>query len=516
MVQFLDVPRFSPIQPLDFSPLSKLADDTVSTWKAQAVGDPLSRGDFSGARAAAARAGYDIPTLLTLGDKELQAQERARQQAAIAKMRSDPSLSGMPVSVLDTMHPEAQGKAAFDWMTADRANARAYALENMRHQKALELERMREGANADLRSAQTQYYSSLANKTDNAVNADAERRRMFLDQNFYRDEDGNLQRRPQSGGDTMPPLSPSGPGTRAPGGMRPPMRLGGPMDDVTVQRSSNAPPNGVQVAQAGPPAAIPMPPFPQGGSVRDMKAWADTAKELRKQNAPADRRAAIANKPDNVEDNSLTDDLVNEYYDAKFPGARTKGHIWRRDGTLQKLETTQGERQALIMARDGLEAVRSARDLLKDTNTLQEMAGFGVEIPYVGRVRPGANLNEGAEKASIAHRSVGSAMHDILKQMSGSAVSDKERAAYVDMYMPGAMDTAKERQWKLDRLEQFFNNTIKSQRAGATAEDVARMVRQELEANIPPQANRRAPGAVNAPPGAKVYDPSTGGFKEVR
>jgi len=143
MVQFLDVPRFSPIQPLDFSPLSKLADDTVSTWKAQAVGDPLSRGDFSGARAAAARAGYDIPTLLTLGDRELQAQERARRDAALAKMQSDPSWQSLPPAfraAVMASSPDKQG----DLVASQTGPNAALNAAHVRHTMGLEDARLAE------------------------------------------------------------------------------------------------------------------------------------------------------------------------------------------------------------------------------------------------------------------------------------------------------------------------------------------------------------------------------------
>ncbi|MGL4812935.1 MAG: hypothetical protein ACRCXM_14270 [Beijerinckiaceae bacterium] len=316
----------------------------------------------------------------------------------------------------------------------------------------------------------------------------AQKRQAILGR-YTRDSDGNIQRAPSLDEEdqvspvapaaTVPQSRPSGARNMSrPLGM---MRLGGPG------------PNAYSVGS------------PEAGSMPGVT-------RVNSPGAPAPKA-----RPQQVRDNTFSDEEIQEYYDAKFPGARDKGHIWRRDGTLQNLKQTQSERQGLTLAQDGIAAVRNARGLLGSQNGLQEALGFGIEVPGLGRVRLGTSLNKGIEDASIAHREMGTAMHEVLKMMSGATVSNAERASYVDMYMPSAGDTARERTFKLDRIEKFFQRMVQSHKTGATQEDIGRLVREEMDQGRQGQPQQRSEGrGSSSPQSRRVYDPSTGSFREVR
>jgi N-acetylmuramoyl-L-alanine amidase len=317
-----------------------------------------------------------------------------------------------------------------------------------------------------LQQAQAEYYRARGDNFDARTNgAVAPPPARDFNKEFYRDDRGNLQRRDVlSSGDEIPD-------ERRVGGLIPTADKGHGLPRGTSR---------VEITPPGPDA-----------TPAQLKAWAAANKEARKVNESDDRQNILENKPPQVKDNTLSDEEIQQYYDAKYPGVRKNGgeSLWRRDGTLQKLSATQGERSATAIAHDGIESVRNARKLLEGKNFLQEAGGFGITVPGVGTVRLGKNINQGSEDASIAEREMRAAMHDVLKAMSGATVSNAERADYVDMYMPSAWDTKKERQFKLDRMETFFARTIAAGKTGATQDDISRMIKNGLQNGIgPPSA----------------------------
>jgi hypothetical protein len=318
------------------------------------------------------------------------------------------------------------------------------------------------------------------------------------------------------------------------GGMRggmaaPPMKLGGPLDDVSVGPASarGGLAGGVQVAQAPSPRQqmdrIQIPQPGAGASPSELRSWAQAQDAARRANKEVDRNNALGKPP--KEDNALTNEDIQEYYRAKF-GELGKGDVYRRDGTVQSLKLTQNERINLDIAFDAVESVRNARELLKGTGFFAEAAGFSGIVPP-------AMMSKDAESANLAKKQMEASTHDFLKIMSGATVSDKERAKYIEMYIPSVLDSPRLRSWKLDRVESFFNRTIQSKRAGATGDDVSRAIRAELSAQPgskmmvdrgkaapsrePPRAMIPEAQQQQAPSGGrKVYDPATGTFKEVR
>jgi hypothetical protein len=429
--------------------------------------------------------------------------------------------------------------------TSDRQHERQLALADLQYQKSMDLDERKTQRTADrddrreimrLRTIEAQAEETRKRDEEKvrvAKEAEDERRR-YYDEMYTRDGNGDLQLRTPNAGDGMgaapqsegpaPPLRPGMGGGL--GAFRGRMELGGPKDDLSVGPAPSRPMSGVQVAQAdGPLRRIEIPQPGQNASAAELKAWAAAQDAARKANKEIDRADVIANKPRGVEDNSMTNERIQDYYRAKF-GELSKGRVYRRDGTVQNLELTQAERKDLEIAQDAVEAVRHTRELLKKTGPLDETFGFGVDLPVIGKLQPG-KLWKGGEDAMLAHNQMETAVHDFLRIMSGATVANKERDAYVRLYMPSATDTARQRAQKLDRVEAFFNRTIKSKMAGATTNDISAMIRGELK-NEPGSVTFRDSKSPTAPqaitpsgpssgaPSRKVYDRATGGFKDVR
>jgi hypothetical protein len=183
-----------------------------------------------------------------------------------------------------------------------------------------------------------------------------------------------------------------------------------------------------------------------------------------------------------MDEQHRTDRDIQDYFTHKF-GQLNKGEIYRRDGTVQKLALTAAERQGVTIAQDAIEAVRHAKQLLQNTGGVAEAFGFGVDLPLVGNVAPGRFVSKSAENAALGRQQMKSAIHDFLNVMSGKTVTDKERASYYDLYLPAATDTARQRELKMNRVEAFFNSVLKARTAGATPDDVSKMVLDELKNN---------------------------------
>lgn len=200
------------------------------------------------------------------------------------------------------------------------------------------------------------------------------------------------------------------------------------------------------------------------------------------------RKRPIA--PQSVRDNTLTDDEIQEYYDAKFPDARSKGHVWRRDGTLQSLTMTKDERLAHGLAQDAITELQIARKKLERAGTVGQAMGTSVNVPYFGEKRPFENLTQGGQDAGIGFRAFAASMNDLLFSLSGKQVTDKERAHYMELYGPKFTDHADLQQWKFDRVERFFARVMAARKTGATDDDIAAMLKTELRNTSGGQSQR--------------------------
>jgi hypothetical protein len=213
-----------------------------------------------------------------------------------------------------------------------------------------------------------------------------------------------------------------------------------------------------------------------------------------------DNKHSLPNRPMHASDPGLTDETIQAYYTEKY-GSLPKGSIYRRDGTVQNLMQTASERMSNYIANDALEAVRRAREVYNRTSGLSQAAGHGVTLPYFGTRNPGALVSKNAEDVAIARKEMQSAVHDILRVMSGATVSDRERDTYTEMYLPRATDTLREQNWKMDRIERFFLRSQMARKNGATDEDIAKMIRAEIGAqNSETSPRRSAPRAPASQP----------------
>lgn len=327
-------------------------------------------------------------------------------------------------------------------------------------------------------NAHAGYYREAAKTKGPGVDVAAEQARLQalkLEGKYYRDENGVLQPKPiihqgvkDHTGDrprmTMPRFNGIGPREEV---------IGGGTEDQAVFPD---------VPTDRPARQRITPPVPsQTAPMSDWANWAKANKAATEANKPLDRSEAMSNKPSKVDTrNVLTDEDIQAYYDMKFPGTRGKGNLWRRDGTLQKLETTQSERLSHQMAGDALMELKAAREKLGTTGSMSQAMAAEWDVPLLGKRRPLEGLTKGAEDAGIAFRGVQASINDLLFALSGKQVTDKERSHYADLYMPRATDSTKLQTWKLDRMERFFTRVTAARKTGATDEDIAQMIQKEM------------------------------------
>lgn len=126
----LDPSAFSPL--LNFAPLNQSITgfrngmDANADYRAQQnVGSRIAAGDWQGAQAAAGQGGMDPQVLISLNNQRIQDDERQRQQAALARIQSDPNYSKFvtPQSrlALDALSPADRAKALVEQTGPDLA-----------------------------------------------------------------------------------------------------------------------------------------------------------------------------------------------------------------------------------------------------------------------------------------------------------------------------------------------------------------------------------------------------------
>jgi len=181
------------------------------------------------------------------------------------------------------------------------------------------------------------------------------------------------------------------------------------------------------------------------------------------------------------------------------------GKAYAADGRIVELGSrdTATDRQARVIAQHGLSNLDKATEALvgvvgdpskgiKDVpptvGTLGQLAGDSWKVPGIG-VEVGG-WGEGGRAFRNAKRTV----MDLNFALSGKSVSNAEREAFLELYMPKSTESRESQDDKLKGIRKFFSTVMAARNTGATDEQIAEIYRGAIIRGGPEQAGRRMPG----------------------
>jgi hypothetical protein len=421
----------------------------------------------------------------------------AADPAAIAGIMAHPATRKFGAAIYTEHLRQKQAEA-----TMDRQQSHQLSLESTRDARAKELAEARFQAEQPMRDAQIRQYDAHAKLYDAQAAAVAASERQRLEasaaaaaatkaddewyNNLYQDEDGVLRRRPASTPNAGPsrPAGPPGarPAQTVPSGRVPTGSAPGGAGLHRVATEDDA-----DVGAPPPPPAL----RPEATDRERMqhykleKKWREDMNKWRAE-AEAHRRFAEDREARGlppipfVDNQQYTDEEVQNYFDRKFPGVRRKGggDVWTRDGKLQSVVETEGDKNRRSAYLQGMAAINTARENLGDASGFDMFRAQEFSFGPLGKRRP-MEWGENLTKVGIGYRAAESAMAQVLKLMSGLTVTDREREDYKERYSPRATDNSTLLRWKLDSMAGVLAAYHKSRRVGATDEDVVAMIRHD-------------------------------------
>jgi len=305
----------------------------------------------------------------------------------------------------------------------------------------------------------------------------------------------------------IPPGIPVAPAPNAPAPFPPPMRLGGP-------KPQDDPNQGGGTAATPPdPFARPATPYgPVGVSASQIPGVVLTDKGNSDALATryAEGQRALGSVPQSDRDRLLNAQRIQQTFTALY-GKPKVGYAYNAQGRqipLDEKESVQ-DRQSIAIATEGLKALDYAERTLKSSGTTAQL--FGDTYHLWGDPHKGTEVKIGGYgKTGRGFRSAKAAVMDLNFAISGKSVSNAERQAFLDVYMPTATDSRETQAWKLGRVRSFFNTALQARKSGATDEQIADLYRSEIlngqrQAAMPQQALPQA-APPSAPPANPVND----------
>lgn len=366
----------------------------------------------------------------------------------------------------------------FGWEQQKYADEQRLAAEN--RPQELELARVklaRERAAAGLTNAQAEYYRTKSKPDVAATGAPAHDPLAGAGMN----EDGEIVRAgagsapsfsvpdyvPQGGG------SATAPGVIVHGGNRfsPPMRLGGPMDDIErSMRLDEGRPQGVRVAQAG--GAVPGGVRPElmnqamsrfgrtGMTSPEVPGMVTDAGRNRRVDVPATRemqgQRAFSQASPEEQDRLMKFRQDQELWTGVYKRPPRAGYYYGSDGREMALtdKNFKGDREQQAVALMNMNKVEQASKKLLDYNWLTRTALGATNIGEVGQAF--ADMKQGALGIAYA--------------LSGKTVAVAEMKNFIEAYGPVPGDSADRIMNKTQRMRDFYQALLTASRGGESYE----------------------------------------------
>lgn len=358
--------------------------------------------------------------------------------------------------------------------------AQAGAYDPLGEQKS-RAEIARIGASTDLARSQADYYRAKARPEipqPVAGNPD------LISQGYGIDENGNMvapgavptSSQPSFAGLPAPNMSRlpevMAPGVSAAPGMPPPMRLGGPTDDIERTtlpdqggRFRNVAP-GVQVAQAGGGA----PPLmdqarqrafgPAGVTSPDVPGIVTDAGRNRRTDVPATRelqgqRAFEAASPDQQQ-RLLRLRQEQQFWSSAYGRPPRAGYYYGPDGRELPLtdKNYKGDREAQAVALMNMSKIEDASKRLLASDYITRTAAGALNIGELGQAF--ADMKQGALGIAYA--------------LSGKQVAVAEMKNFIEAYGPVPGDGADRIKQKTQRMREFYHALLTASRGGESYE----------------------------------------------
>lgn len=183
---------------------------------------------------------------------------------------------------------------------------------------------------------------------------------------------------------------------------------------------------------------------------------------------------------DRVEEGSAKDRLraarENQNIFGALYGKPPTGKAYTADGKLVDLgkrESVQ-DRNAVALVEQGLWALDRAKKGLDAAGTFALYAGDTWRIPGT-KVEVG-----GLGEAGDAFLAAKDAVTALNFAMSGKSVSNAEREHFISLFMPTANDSKRRRDFKFDMIKNYFVAAMKARAVGADDEQMAAIYRKNL------------------------------------
>lgn len=191
------------------------------------------------------------------------------------------------------------------------------------------------------------------------------------------------------------------------------------------------------------------------------------------------------------------------------------GKAYGADGRIVELgsKDTATDRQARVIATHGLANLEKATEALvgvigdpskgiadvpPKVGALGQLAGDSWRVPWVGTEL--GSWGEGGR----AFRNAKMTVTDLNFALSGKGVSNSEREAFIDLYMPKSTDSRETQAQKLGAIKQFFSSVMAARNTGATDEQIGEIYRGAMIRGNPGERGALQQQPV-ASPGVKKY-----------
>ena len=165
-------------------------------------------------------------------------------------------------------------------------------------------------------------------------------------------------------------------------------------------------------------------------------------------------------------------------------GKPKPGFIWDYDERMTPFQKpvadpdTAGERNSQVIARTGLKNLDDAERLLSNATWWQRIAGDIWTVPGTTSARnPRGFQLGGYGKAGEGFKGAEMALLDLNFALSGKSVSNAEREAFMNLYMPTSLDGPDRRAFKFRKMREYFTTVMDARKRGLSDEQVGEIYR---------------------------------------
>jgi len=267
-------------------------------------------------------------------------------------------------------------------------------------------------------------------------------------------------------------LMPQGPNVPGVGYMQPPMKLGGPTDDLTVTREDSGP-MGVQVAQAGDSASIPGAP----SLMEQSKNWMLGQVGVTSPEVPGIVTDAGRNRRMDV--NATRQMQGQRVLQSATPEQQERLKRYVETQRLWTYANGRPARSGYFYGVDGREQALAEKNYKGDKET-QAVANMHLKaIGNATKTLLGAPLGlpQRAFQGSINQGEIGQAFSDLRQAsmgiayaLSGKTVAVAEMKNFMDAYGPQPFDSADRIKSKTQRLKAFYGTLLSAVKGGESYE----------------------------------------------